>query len=171
MRSQKFGGDDKAKEFSASSIRTFRCSTTARAARPSLSFERGTGDVLLAWENEAFLAQKEFGKDKFEIVAPPRSILAEPPVSVVDRVADKSGTREVADAYLKFWYTPEGQEIAARNFYRPRDAGIAKKYRGVVREDRAFHHRRCVRRLDQSAERPFRGRRHFRPDLQQELTA
>ena len=77
--------------------------------------ERGVGDVLLAWENEAFLAQREFGKDKFEIVSPPLSILAEPPVAIVDKVADKKGTREVAEAYLKYWYSKEGQEIAARN--------------------------------------------------------
>ncbi|MFZ2157862.1 MAG: sulfate ABC transporter substrate-binding protein [Bradyrhizobium sp.] len=90
--------------------------------------ERGVGDVLLAWENEAFLAQREFGKDKFEIVSPPLSILAEPPLAVVDKVADKKGTREAAEAYLKYWYTREGQEIAARNSYRPRDSEIAKEY-------------------------------------------
>ena len=84
--------------------------------------------MLLAWENEAFLALKEFGANKFEIVAPPQSILAEPPVTIVDKVADKKGTRNAADAYLQYWYTKEGQEIAARNFYRPRDAEIAKKY-------------------------------------------
>mgnify|MGYP003482162910 CR=1 FL=1 len=90
--------------------------------------QREIGDVLLAWENEAFLAQGEFGQDKFEIVAPPLSILAEPPISVVDKVADKNGTRPVAEAYLKYWYTKEGQEIAARNSYRPRDSEIAKEY-------------------------------------------
>jgi sulfate transport system substrate-binding protein len=90
--------------------------------------ERGVGDVLLAWENEAYLALKEFGSEKFQIVAPPQSILAEPPVAIVDKVADKKGTRNAADAYLQYWYTKEGQEIAARNFYRPRDAEIAKKY-------------------------------------------
>src|SRR5207247_3619008 len=90
--------------------------------------ERGVGDVLLAWESEAFLAQREFGKDKFEIVSPPLSILAEPPLSVVDAVADKKGTRAVAEADLKYWYTREGQEIAARNSYRPRDSEIAKDY-------------------------------------------
>ncbi len=88
----------------------------------------GVGDVLLAWENEAFLAQREFGKDKFEIVSPPLSILAEPPVAVVDTVADKKGTRAAAEAYLKYWYTKEGQEIAARNSYRPHDPEIAKEY-------------------------------------------
>ena len=91
--------------------------------------ERGVGDVLLAWENEAFLALREFGQDKFEIVAPPTSILAEPPVAVVDNVADKKGTRAAAEAYLKYWYTKEGQEIAARNSYRPRDPEIAKSTR------------------------------------------
>ena len=90
--------------------------------------ERGVGDVLLAWENEAFLAQREFGKDKFEIVSPPLSILAEPPLSIVDTVADKKGTRAVAEAYLRYWYSKEGQEIAARNSYRPRDPEIAREY-------------------------------------------
>ena len=90
--------------------------------------ERGIGDVLLAWENEAHLSLKEFGADKFEIVYPPVSILAEPPVTVVDRAADKKGTRAAAEAYLKYWYTKEGQEIAARNFYRPRDAAVGEKY-------------------------------------------
>ena len=90
--------------------------------------ERGIGDVLLAWENEAHLSLKEFGADKFEIVYPPVSILAEPPVSVVDRNVDKKGTRAVAQAYLEYLYTPEGQEIAARNFYRPIDAKVAAAY-------------------------------------------
>ncbi len=90
--------------------------------------ERGIGDVLLAWENEAFLAVKELGPDKVEIVVPPRSILAEPPVSVVDKVVDEHGTRKLAEAYLQFLYSPEGQEIAARNFYRPRLAEVAAKY-------------------------------------------
>jgi sulfate transport system substrate-binding protein len=101
--------------------------TGARGATVTF-VERGVGDVLLAWENEAYLALKEFGSEKFQIVAPPQSILAEPPVAIVDKVADKKGTRNAADAYLQYWYTKEGQEIAARNFYRPRDAEIAKKY-------------------------------------------
>jgi len=90
--------------------------------------QRGIGDVLLAWENEAYLSIKEFGEGKFDIVYPPSSILAEPPVSVVDKVVDKRGTREVATAYLEYLYSPEGQEIAARNFYRPTDAKVAAKY-------------------------------------------
>ena len=129
--------------------------------------ERGVGDVLLAWENEAFLAQREFGTDKFEIVAPPLSILAEPPLAVVDTVADKKGTRAVAEAYLKYWYTREGQEIAARNSYRPRDPEIAKEYEKSFAEGRTVHHRRRVRRLDQGAEGTLRRRRRFRPDLQE----
>ena len=84
--------------------------------------QRGIGDVLIAWENEALLAIKELGPGKFEIVAPSLSILAEPPVAVVDKVADKHGTKAVAQAYLEYLYTDEGQEIAAKHFYRPRDA-------------------------------------------------
>jgi sulfate/thiosulfate-binding protein len=91
--------------------------------------ENGIGDVLLAWENEAFLAINELGPDKFEIVVPSLSILAEPPVSVVDAVVDKKGTRELATAYLEYWYTEEGQEVAARNFYRPRLASVAENYK------------------------------------------
>jgi sulfate/thiosulfate transport system substrate-binding protein len=90
--------------------------------------ERGIGDVLIAWENEALLAIKELGAGKFEIVAPSLSILAEPPVAVIDKVAGKHGTRDVADAYLKYLYTEAGQEIAARHFYRPRMASVAEKY-------------------------------------------
>ena len=90
--------------------------------------ERGIGDVLIAWENEAYLSVKELGPDKFEIVTPSLSILAEPPVSVVDKVVDKRATRKVAQAYLEYLYSPEGQEIAARNFYRPRDPAVAAKY-------------------------------------------
>ncbi|MDX2087345.1 MAG: sulfate ABC transporter substrate-binding protein [Kofleriaceae bacterium] len=87
--------------------------------------ERGIGDVLLAWENEALLAAKKLGADKVEIVVPSVSILAEPPVAVVDEVVDKRGTREIATAYLQFLYSPEGQALAAQNFYRPRDAASA----------------------------------------------
>ncbi len=90
--------------------------------------ERGLGDVLIAWENEAFLSINELGKDKFEIVIPSVSILAEPPVSVVDSVVDKKGTRKIAEAYLQYIYSDEGQEIAAKNYYRPRNQNIEKKY-------------------------------------------
>ncbi len=90
--------------------------------------ERGIGDVLITWENEAYLALKELGPEKYEIVDPSLSILAEPPVTVVDKNVDKHGTRKVAEAYLEYLYSPEGQEIAAKNFYRPTDEKVAKKY-------------------------------------------
>jgi sulfate/thiosulfate transport system substrate-binding protein len=92
--------------------------------------ERGIGDVLLAWENEAYLAIKELGPAKFDIVAPSLSIVAEPPVSVVDQNVDEHGTRKVAEEYLKYLYSPQGQEIAARHFYRPRDPKVAAEYAG-----------------------------------------
>jgi sulfate/thiosulfate transport system substrate-binding protein len=125
---KKFGSADKAKQFVAELYKHVPVLDTGARGSTVTFVERGVGDVLLAWENEAFLAQREFGKDKFEIVAPPLSILAEPPVAIVDKVADKKGTRVVAEAYLKYWYTREGQEIAARNSYRPRDSEIAKEY-------------------------------------------
>lgn len=92
--------------------------------------QRSIGDVFISWENEAFLILNEFGKDKFEIVVPSMSILAEPPVTVVDKVVDKRGTRAVAQAYLEFLYSEEGQEVAARNHYRPRDAKVAARHAG-----------------------------------------
>ncbi len=125
---KKYGSVDKAKDFVGKLYQQVPVLDTGARGATVTFVERGVGDVLLAWENEAYLALKEFGPEKFEIVAPPLSILAEPPVAIVDKVADKKGTRNVADAYLQYWYTKEGQEIAARNFYRPRDAEIAKKY-------------------------------------------
>jgi sulfate transport system substrate-binding protein len=101
--------------------------TGARGATAAF-VQRQIGDVLLAWENEAFLALNESGNDKVEIVLPSLSILAEPPVALVDKVADKKGTRAVAEEYLKYLYSPEGQEIAAKNFYRPRDTAVLAKY-------------------------------------------
>jgi sulfate/thiosulfate-binding protein len=92
--------------------------------------QRGIGDVLLAWENEAFLAVKELGVNQFDIIAPSVSIIAEPPVAVVDRNVDEHGTRKLAEEYLRYLYSPEGQEIAARHFYRPRNPDIAAKYAG-----------------------------------------
>ncbi|MBY0530955.1 MAG: sulfate ABC transporter substrate-binding protein [Xanthobacteraceae bacterium] len=93
--------------------------------------ERNVGDVFLSWENEAFLAVNELGKDKFEIVVPSVSILAEPPVAIVDSVVDKKGTRAPAEAFLKWLYSSEAQEIIAQNYYRPRDPIVAKKYENV----------------------------------------
>jgi sulfate transport system substrate-binding protein len=125
---KKYGSEDKAREFVAKVYKNVPVLDTGARGSTVTFVERGVGDVLLAWENEAYLAVKEFGADKFEIVAPSVSILAEPPVAIVDTVVDKKGTRAVAEAYLKYWYKPESQEIAARNFYRPRDPDIAKKY-------------------------------------------
>ena len=125
---KKFGSPDKAKQFVGDLFKNVPVLDTGARGSTVTFVERGVGDVLLAWENEAFLAQREFGKDKFEIVAPPLSILAEPPVAIVDKVVAKKGTAAVAEAYLKYWYTKEGQEIAARNSYRPRDSEIAREY-------------------------------------------
>ncbi|MEW6641512.1 MAG: sulfate ABC transporter substrate-binding protein [Pseudomonadota bacterium] len=125
---KKFGSEDKARAFVGDIYKNVPVLDTGARGSTVTFVERGVGDVLLAWENEAYLAVKEFGKDKFEIVVPSLSILAEPPVAVVDKVVDKKGTRAVAEAYLKYWYTREGQDIAARNFYRPRDPEIAAKY-------------------------------------------
>jgi sulfate/thiosulfate transport system substrate-binding protein len=102
----------------------------ARGATTTFA-QREIGDVLIAWENEAFLSLKELGSDKVEIVVPSLSILAEPPVAIVDKVVDKKGTRAIAQAYLEYLYTPEGQEIVAKNYYRPRLEAVAKKYQSV----------------------------------------
>ncbi len=128
---KKSGSADKAKQFVAELYKNVPVLDAGSRGSTVTFVERGVGDVLLAWENEAFLAQREFGNDKFEIVSPPLSILAEPPVSVVDKVADRKGTRAVAEAYLKYWYSMDGQKIAARNFYRPRDPKIATEYTEV----------------------------------------
>lgn len=125
---KKTGSADKAKQFVADLYKHVPVLDTGARGATVTFVERGVGDVLLAWENEAYLALKEFGKEKFEIISPSLSILAEPPVAIVDSVVAKKGTQAVAEAYLKYWYTKEGQEIAARNFYRPRDPDVAKKY-------------------------------------------
>ncbi len=101
--------------------------TGARGALITFT-QRGQGDVFLSWENEAFLAVNELGKDKFDIVVPSVSILAEPPVAVVDKVVDKRGSRALAESYLKFLYSKEGQEVAAKNYYRPRLKEVADKH-------------------------------------------
>ena len=125
---RKYGSDDKAKEFVTRIYKNVPVLDSGARGSTTTFVERGVGDVLLAWENEAFLALKEFGPEKFEIVAPSLSILAEPPVAVVDKNVDRKGTRKVAEAYLQYLYSPEGQEIAARNFYRPTDPKVAAKY-------------------------------------------
>jgi sulfate transport system substrate-binding protein len=121
-------GDDKAKEFITKLYKNVPVLDSGARGSTTTFAQRGLGDVLIAWENDALLSLKEFGADKFEIVYPSVSVLAEPPVSIVDKVVDLKGTREIATAYLEYLYTPEGQEIAAKNFYRPRLAEVADKY-------------------------------------------
>lgn len=128
---KKFGGDEaKTRGFVARLFKNVPVLDTAARGATVTFVERGIGDVLIAWENEAILAAKELGKGKFEIVAPSLSILAEPPVALVDRVAAKHDTKAVAQAYLQYLYSPEGQEIAARHYYRPRLEAVAAKHAG-----------------------------------------
>lgn len=122
------GNEESAKKFVQALYRHVPVLDTGARGATTTFVQRGIGDVLLAWENEAFLALKELGPDQFEIVVPSVSILAEPPVAVVDKIVDKHGTRKVAEAYLQYLYSPEGQEIAAENFYRPSDPAVAAKY-------------------------------------------
>jgi sulfate/thiosulfate-binding protein len=122
------GNDDSARKFVQALYRQVPVLDTGARGATTTFVQRGIGDVLLAWENEAFLALKELGPDQLEIVVPSVSILAEPPVALVDRIVDRHGTRKVAEAYLEYLYSPEGQEIAAENFYRPTDPVVAAKY-------------------------------------------
>jgi sulfate/thiosulfate transport system substrate-binding protein len=122
------GNDAKAQEYVGKLYKNVPVLDAGARGSTTTFVERGIGDVLLAWENEALLAIKELGPGKFEVVAPSLSILAEPPVAVVDKLAGKHGTKDVAQAYLEYLYTPTGQEIAARHFYRPRDPKVAAKY-------------------------------------------
>ncbi|HEY6134012.1 MAG TPA: sulfate ABC transporter substrate-binding protein [Rubrivivax sp.] len=122
------GNDTKAKDFVAKLFSNVPVLDSGARGSTVTFAERGVGDVLLAWENEAHLAFKEFGADKFDIVYPPISILAEPPVTVIDKTVDKRGTRDVATAYLEYLYSPEGQELAAKNYYRPTDTKVAAAY-------------------------------------------
>jgi sulfate transport system substrate-binding protein len=126
-----YGSEDRARDFVQRIFRNVPVLDTGARGSTVTFVERNVGDVLIAWENEAFLSINEFGKNRFEIVVPSISILAEPPVAVVDSVVDKKGTRAAAEAYLKFLYTPQGQEIAGRNFYRPRDPEVARKFDAV----------------------------------------
>jgi len=121
------GNDAKAREFVTALFKNVPVLDSGARGATTTFVQRGIGDVLLAWENEAYLALAE-EKDKVEIVTPSISILAEPPVAVVDKVVAKKGTKAIAEAYLQFLYTPEGQEIAAKNHYRPRDEKIAARY-------------------------------------------
>ena len=142
---KKFGGDQRrSRDFVKTLFKNVPVLDSGARGSTTTFVERGVGDVLLAWENEAILALKELGPDKFEIVAPSLSILAEPPVAIVDKVVDKKGTRKVAQAYLEYLYSDEGQEIAAKHYYRPRNDKIAKKYEkqfpniALINIDQAF---------------------------------
>ena len=122
------GNEASAKEFVKKIYSNVKVLDSGARGSTTTFVERGIGDVLIAWENEAYLAVKELGPEKFDIVTPSLSILAEPPVSVVDKVVDKRGTRKVAEEYLKYLYSPEGQDIAGKNYYRPTDTKVAAKY-------------------------------------------
>jgi sulfate transport system substrate-binding protein len=121
---RKGGSEAKAREFVARLFKNVPVLDSGARGSTNTFVQRGMGDVLLAWENEAYLAINELGPDKFEIVTPSESILAEPPVAVVDKVVDKRGTRRVAEEYLKYLYSAEGQQIAARHYYRPFDRKV-----------------------------------------------
>jgi sulfate transport system substrate-binding protein len=125
---RKYGSKEKARDFVTAVYRNVQVLDAGSRGSTITFAQKEIGDVLLAWENEAFLAKREFGNDKFEEVIPSSSILAEPPVAVVDAVADRRGTTDVARAFLEHLYSEEGQVIAARNFYRPRDPVVAARY-------------------------------------------
>lgn len=128
---KRWNDEAKAQQFVAALYRNVPVLDSGARGSTTTFVQRGIGDVLVSWENEALLALEKMGKlgrGGFELIVPSLSILAEPPVAVVDKVADKRGTRRIAQAYLEFLYTPEGQDIAARHFYRPRDAQVAVKH-------------------------------------------
>jgi sulfate/thiosulfate-binding protein len=128
---RKFGGDAQAKEFVAKIYKNVAVLDSGARGSTTTFVQRGIGDVFISWENEAFLALREFGKDQFEIIVPSLSILAEPTVTIVDKVVKKKGTEAVAKAYLEYLYSEEGQDIAGKNFYRPAVSEKAKaKYAG-----------------------------------------
>jgi sulfate transport system substrate-binding protein len=127
-KKQPGGSDATAREFVRKLFKNVPVLDTGARGSTTTFAQRNIGDVAISWENEAWLATKELGPDKFEIVVPSISILAEPPVAVVDKVVLRKGTRTVAEEYLKYLYTPEGQEIAARNYYRPRDPNVAARH-------------------------------------------
>jgi sulfate/thiosulfate-binding protein len=133
------GGDDaKAQAFVEKLYKNVPVLDSGARGSTTTFVERGIGDVLVTWENEAILSVKELGKGKFEVVVPSVSILTEPPVTLVDKVADKHGTRAVAEAYLKELYSPEGQEIAAKHYYRPRSTAVLTKYKATFPDIQLF---------------------------------
>lgn len=132
------GNDQKARELVTNIYKNVKVLDSGARGSLTTFTERGIGDVLISWENEAYLSIKELGPDKFDIVTPSLSILAEPSVAVVDKVVDKKGTRKVATAYLEYLYTPIGQEIAARHYYRPRNKEIAARFSGNFAKVKLF---------------------------------
>lgn len=132
------GNEASAKDFVAKLFKNVPVLDSGARGATTTFVERGIGDVLITWENEALLAVKELGTNKFEIVTPTLSILAQPPVAVVDKVVDKRGTRKVAEAYLQYLYTDEGQEIAARHYYRPISEKVAAKYAAQLPKIKLF---------------------------------
>lgn len=132
------GSDAAAKEFVSKIYKNTKVLDSGARGSLTTFAERGIGDVFISWENEAFLATKELGSDKFEIITPSLSILAEPPVAIVDKVVDKRGTRKVAEAYLQFLYSPEGQDLAAKHFYRPRDTSVLARHAEVFKKVSLF---------------------------------
>lgn len=132
------GNDDKARAFVTKVLKNVPVLDSGARGATTTFVERGIGDVLIAWENEALLATRELGKDKFEIVTPSESILAEPPVSIVDKVVDKKRTRDAANAYLAFLYSPQAQEIAAKHYYRPSDAETLKRHGATFKPLKLF---------------------------------
>ncbi len=130
----KLGSESQAQDFVKKLFRNVAVLDTGARGATTTFVERGIGDVLVAWENEAYLAVKELGPDQFEIVMPSLSILAEPPVAVVSKVADRHGALKVAQAYIDYLYSKEGQEIAGRNFYRPRDPAVAAKFAATFKD-------------------------------------
>lgn len=131
---EKYGSEGAARDFITKLFKNVPVLDSGARGSTTTFVQRGLGDVFLSWENEAFLALNELGKDKFEIVVPSISILAEPSVAVVDKNVDKHGTREVAQAYLEFLYSKTGQELAGKHYYRPRDAAVAEKYKDLFPE-------------------------------------
>ncbi len=136
-KAQPGGSDAKAREFIAALFRNVPVLDSGARGALTTFLERGIGDVFLSWENEAFLAL-DGAKDRVDVVVPSLSILAEPSVAVVDKVVDRRGTRAMARAYLEYLYSPEGQEIAAKNHYRPRDPNVAAKYAAAFAKVKLF---------------------------------
>jgi sulfate/thiosulfate transport system substrate-binding protein len=126
---RKYGSPAKAREYMTRLFRNVPVLDSGARGSTTTFVQRGQGDVLLAWENEAFLAVNELGRGKFDIVVPSISVLAEPPVAVVDKVVDKRGTRRVAEAYLRYLYTPQAQQIIGQNYYRPRNPAVAARFK------------------------------------------